>query len=53
MYIITSVLYYAISSLISNPTENDKDFQENKNSIGDSTKIEFNIQIPEGRKQTK
>ena len=53
MYIITSVLYYAVSSLISNPTDNDKDFEGNKNSIGDNTKIEFNMQTPEGRKQTK
>ena len=53
MYIITSVLYYAVSSLISNPTDNDKDFEGNKNSIGNNTKIEFNMQTPEGRKQTK
>jgi len=53
MYIITSVLYYAVSSLISNPTENDKDFEVNKNSFEDSTKIEFNMQTPEGIKQTR
>ena len=44
MYIIMSVLSYALSGLLSNPNENDKDFDVNKNTITDSTKIELSMQ---------
>jgi len=43
MYIVMSVLSYALSGLISNPNENNKDFDINKNII-DSTKIELRMQ---------
>jgi len=43
IYIVMSVLSYALSGLISNPNENNKDFDINKNII-DSTKIELRMQ---------